>query len=54
MKCYFEKSELTPSRKSNTHFENHFYHFEILAWLVIQKTRFFKNNNKIIQSKTIQ
>ena len=34
-KFIFEKpDELMPSRKTNTHLENHFYHFKKFAWLI--------------------
>ena len=42
LKSYFKKDELTPNKKPNTHFENHFHQFEVLAWLVIQKYNFLK------------
>ena len=37
LKSYFKKDKLMPSRKPNTHFENHFHHCKVLVWLVIQK-----------------
>ena len=47
LNSYFGKSEIKPSRKTNTHFENHFHHLKkIHARLVIQKALFSKNNNK--------
>ena len=45
-KLFLKKGELTLSRKPNTHLENHFYHFKIPVWLVIQNTVFQKKKKK--------
>ena len=50
-KLFKKWSELTPSRKQNTCFRKPFIFFKIPTWLVISKTQFSKDNNKIMQSK---
>ena len=42
LKSCFEKNDLTPNSKPNTHFENHFHHFKIYALLIIQKYSYSK------------